>query len=66
MSKRKNVLRDQRKVDAAKAAVGAGTETEAVDAALDLAVFRAEVFRALDRLVAVGGLASIERVRRAV
>ena len=65
MLKRRKMLTDQRTVDAAKAAVGAHTETAAVDAALDLAVFRAEVFRALDRLVAVGGLASIERVHRA-
>ena len=63
--KRKKMLTDQRTVDAAKAAHGAHSETAAVDAALDLVVFRAEVFQALDRLAAVGGLASIERVRRA-
>ena len=65
MLKRRKMLKDQRTVDAGKAAVGAHSETSAVDAALDLAVFRAEVFQALDRLAAVGGLASIERVRRA-
>lgn len=54
--RRKNILIDQRKLDAAKAALGAETETAAVDAALDLVVFRAEVFRGLDALVAVGGL----------
>ncbi|MBA3560228.1 MAG: hypothetical protein H0W30_16685 [Gemmatimonadaceae bacterium] len=64
--KRKNMLMDQRKLDAAKAALGADTETAAVDAALDLVVFRTEVFRALDQLVAVGGLATIEPIRRAV
>lgn len=32
------------------------TETAAVDAALDLVVFRAEVFRGLDALAAAGGL----------
>jgi len=63
--KRKNMLMDQRKLDAAKAALGTDTET-AVDAALDLVVFRTEVFRALDQLVAVGGLATIEPIRRAV
>ena len=63
--KRRKMLTDERTVDAGKAAVGAHTETAAVDPALDLVVFRAEVFRALDRLAAVGGLASIERVRRA-
>jgi len=63
--KRKNMLMDQRKLDAAKAALGANTETAAVDAALDLVVFRMEVFRALDKLVAAGGLAAIEPIRRA-
>jgi len=63
--KRKNMLMDQRKLDIAKAALGTDTETAAVDAALDLVVFRTEVFQAMDRLVAAGGLASIEPVRRA-
>lgn len=66
MMKRKNMLMDQRKLSAAKAALGAKTETAAVDAALDLVVFRTEVFRGLDDLVAVGGVASIEPIRRAV
>ena len=63
--KRKNMLMDQRKLDIAKAALGTDTETAAVDAALDLVVFRTEVFQALDQLVAAGGLASIEPGRRA-
>lgn len=54
--RRKNMLIDQQKLDAAKAALGVETETAAVDAALDLVVFRAEVFGGLDALVAVGGL----------
>lgn len=62
--KRKNMLMDQRKLDAAKAALGADSETATVDAALDLVVFRAEVFKGLDALAAVGGLASIEPIRR--
>ena len=62
--KRKNMLMDQRKLDAAKAALGTDTETAAVDAALDLVVFRTEVFQALDQLVAAGGLATIEPIRR--
>jgi len=61
--RRKNMLIDQRKLDAAKAALGAQTETAAVDAAIDLVVFHAEVFRGLDALVAVGGLAA--PIRRA-
>ena len=63
--KRKNMLMDQRKLTAAKSALGAATETAAVDAALDLVVCRAEVFRGLDQLAAAGGIASIEPIRRA-
>ena len=63
--KRKNMLMDQRKLTAAKAALGADTETAAVDAALDLVVFRTEVFRGLDELAAAGGVARIEPTRRA-
>ncbi len=63
--KRKNMLMDQRKLDLAKAALGTDTETAAVDAALDLVVFRIEVFQALDQLVVAGGLVSIEPIRSA-
>lgn len=63
--KRKNMLMDQRKLNAAKAALGAETETATVDAALDLVVFRTEVFRGLDELAAAGGIASVEPIRRA-
>ena len=62
--RRKNMVMDQRKLDAAKAALGALSETAAVDAALDLVVFRAEVVRGLDELAAAGGLATIEPLRR--
>ncbi len=63
--KRKNIVVDQRKLDAAKAALGALTETAAIDAALDLVVFRTEVFSALDRVAADGGFAPAGRSRRA-
>lgn len=56
--RRKNMLVDQRKLDAAKKALGAHTETAAVDAALDLVVFRTEIFHGLDTLAALGGLKS--------
>jgi hypothetical protein len=62
--KRKNMLMDQRKLDAAKAALGAETETATVDAALDLVAFRTEVFRGLDNLAVAGGLAIFEADRR--
>ena len=66
LMKRKNMLIDQQKLTAAKAALGVQTETAAVDAALDLVVFRTEVFRGLDALAAAGGIASVEHIRRAV
>jgi hypothetical protein len=58
--KRKNMLMDQRKLTAAKAVLGVETETAAVDAALDLVVFRMEVFRGLHELAAAGGVARVE------
>ncbi len=64
LMKRKNMLMDQHKLDVAKSALGVETETAAVDAALDLVVFRTEVFQALDQLVSVGGLAAIEPISR--
>lgn len=63
--KRKNILVDQRKLDAAKSALGALTETATIDAALDLVVFRTEVFGALDRIANDGGFAPTRRTRRA-
>lgn len=54
--RRKNIWIDQKKLDAAKAALGTPTETATVDTALDLIAFRYEVFRGLDTLVAAGGL----------
>ena len=62
--KRKNMLMDQRKLDAAKKALGAESETATVDEALDLIVFRTEVFDALDQLAAGGGLAPFASARR--
>ena len=63
--KRKNIVVDQRKLDAAKTALGALTETATIDAALDLVVFRTEIFTALDRVAADGGFAPAGRGRRA-
>lgn len=62
--RRKNMLMDQRKLTAAKTALGAATETAAVDAALDLVVFRAEVFHGLEVLAAAGGLGTVDPRRR--
>lgn len=40
---RKNVAMDQRKLDAARRALGVATETEAIDLALDFVAFRREI-----------------------
>ena len=53
---RKNIVIDQRKLDRAKTILKASTETDAVDAALDLVVFEGEVLGGIDRLVRAGGL----------
>ena len=60
---RKNMVMDQRKLDRAKAILGASTETAAVDMALDLVAFRGEVLAGIDRLVEAGGLSDPFRRR---
>jgi hypothetical protein len=47
---------DVEKLELARQALGARTDTEAVDRALDYVLFQAEVFTALDRLADLGGL----------
>ncbi|HWA59378.1 MAG TPA: hypothetical protein VG692_19145 [Gemmatimonadales bacterium] len=46
---------DQAKLSRAKKILGVATETEAVDAALDMIAFRAEVEDAFDKLASMGG-----------
>jgi Arc/MetJ family transcription regulator len=53
---RKNMDMDAAKLAAAQRILGASTETETVDRALDYVVFQGEVFAALDSLAAFGGL----------
>lgn len=64
LMKRKNMLMDQHKLDVAKKVLGSASETATVDEALDLIVFRKEVFDGLDRLAAAGGLESFDSDRR--
>ena len=52
-------------VVASELLAGARTETATIDAALDLVVFRTEVFTALDRVADDGGFAPAGRGRRA-
>jgi hypothetical protein len=51
---RKNMAMDPRKLAVAKAYLGARTETETVDAALDLVAFQAEVATGLRAAAAAG------------
>ncbi len=57
--RRKNLILDQGKIDRAKKALGAATETEtitrALDAVTDLAQFRSEVDAGLSELLGRGG-----------
>lgn len=60
---RKNMDIDARKLAAARRVLGARTDTETVDQALDYVVFLDEVFGALDGLAALGGLADVHAER---
>ena len=63
---RKNVLLDQRKLDAARRALGVDTETEAIDLALDFVAFRRELVQGIAAMRRVGGVEDVfERPRRA-
>jgi len=68
---RKNMDMDAAKLAKAQELLGARSETEAVDMALDYVLFQGEVVGALDRLAALGGLddvfgAATPRTRRRV
>lgn len=58
---RKNMAMDPKKLAAAKGFLGVQTETEAVDAALDLVAFQAEVVRGLQAAVAAGPIRDVFR-----
>lgn len=54
--RRKNVNIDQEKLDRAVEILGARSETEAIDQALDLLVFREELLSGIDRLAGKRGI----------
>ena len=54
--RRKNVNIDQRKLDRAVAHLRARSETEAIDRALDLVLFREELIEGIERLAGSGGV----------
>lgn len=58
--RRKNLNIDQRKIERARRILGTVTETETVDRALDLVVFRSEILRSLDRAKGRGGIEPID------
>ncbi len=57
--KRKNYYLDERKIKRAKGILGAKTETETIDAALDLIVFRKEILESLEKVAGKGGVEKI-------
>lgn len=57
--KRKNYYLDERKIRRAKAILGTRTETETVDAALDLVVFRKEILTSLEMVAGKGGVEKV-------
>ena len=57
---RKNIDIDAVKLAAARRVLGAPTDTATVDQALDDVIFVDELRSAMNRLVAAGGLASID------
>ena len=61
---RKNMAMDQRKLDAARRALGVATETEAIDLALDFVAFRREVARGIAAMRRVGGIEEAFETRR--
>ena len=50
--KRKNYYLDEGKIRRVRQILGAKTETEAIDAALNLVVFKREILKSLERLQA--------------
>jgi hypothetical protein len=62
---RKNVVMDQRKLDAARRVPGVDTDTEAIDVALDLVAFRRELVRGIASVRNAGGIEDVFEKRRA-
>jgi hypothetical protein len=57
--KRKNYYLDERKIRKVRSILGAKTETEAIDAALNLVVFRREILKSLEKVAGKGGVEKI-------
>ena len=61
---RKNVVMDQRKLDAARQALGVDTETEAIDLALDFVAFRREIAQGIAAVRRTGDVEDVFERRR--
>lgn len=57
--KRKNYYLDERKIRRVRKILGVRTETEAIDAALDLVEFRGEIIKSLQKVAGKGGVEKI-------
>jgi hypothetical protein len=54
--KRKNYYLDDRKIQRVKRILGAHTETEAINTALDLIAFREDILKSLQKVAGKGGI----------
>jgi hypothetical protein len=61
---RKNVVMDQRKLDAARRTLGVDTETEAIDQALDFVAFREELAQGFAAVRRSGGVDDVLERRK--
>jgi hypothetical protein len=57
--RRKNVNIDQTKLDRARKLLGTETETETIDQALDMILFREKVVRGIERVAGTGGVQNV-------
>ena len=57
--KRKNYYLEEKKIHRVRKILGARTETEAIDAALNLVVFRREILKSLEKVAGKGGVEKI-------
>ncbi len=54
--KRKNYYLDERKIRRVRAILQKKNETEAIDAALDLVVFKNDILKSLEKVAGKGGM----------
>jgi hypothetical protein len=57
--KRKNYYLDEKKIRRVRTILGVKTETEAIDTALNLVVFRKQILKSLENVAGKGGVEKI-------